>query len=78
MQITTHGGTTDASDKQKGVVAVGSMPLLDSASAIDELDEWRIACNWKATNPEWDAKFKIVIAFAREGKRLAALSNDPN
>jgi hypothetical protein len=29
MNITTHGGTTDASDKQQGVVAVGSMPLLD-------------------------------------------------
>ena len=30
MNITTHGGTTDASDKQPGVVTIGSKDLLDS------------------------------------------------
>lgn len=39
-------------------------------TAIDELDQWRINCNWEATNPELDAKFKIVIAYARAGKAL--------
>ena len=28
MNITTHGGTTDASDKQPGVVTIGSKDLL--------------------------------------------------
>ena len=31
MNITTHGGTTDASDKQPGVVTIGSKDLLDCA-----------------------------------------------
>ena len=46
------------------------------ASAINEVEEWRIGCNWKSTDPEWDATLKTVIAFAREGQRLAAQPNE--
>ena len=35
---------------------------------------WRV-CDWKNTDPDWDATLKIVIAFAREGQRLAAQPN---
>jgi hypothetical protein len=34
MNITTHGGTTDASDKQPGVVTIGSKDLL---AAVENL-----------------------------------------
>ena len=50
-------------------------PCSAGASAINDVEEWRIACNWKNTNPDWDATLKIVIAFAREGQRLAARPN---
>lgn len=61
-------------DAMAGLSASGGSA---GASAIDELDKWRIACNWKSTNPAWDDTLKIVIAFAREGKRLAAQPNAP-
>ena len=53
-------------------------PCSAGASAINDVEEWRIACNWKATDPEWDATLKTVIAFAREGQRLAAQPNIPS
>ena len=54
----------------KGDGALSPATGSDGASAINDVEEWRVACNWKSTDPEWDATLKIVIAFAREGQRL--------
>jgi hypothetical protein len=60
----------------KGEASLSPAPCSAGASAINDVEEWRIACNWKSTDPEWDATLKTVIAFAREGQRLTAQPND--
>ena len=35
MNITTHGGTTDASDKQPSVVTIGSKELLSRIATLE-------------------------------------------
>ena len=62
----------DQLDAMKAKASADCAPRTCSADApaINDVEEWRVACNWKNTDAEWDSTLKTVIAFAREGQRL--------